>query len=91
MIVSTYHPSITFHLHLFPFVSYTLLKGKTKTVSLPASYLVWATSPEAAFIKGRFVWVHWDVHELKALLEKKKDDKGFLRTAVEGMPNIHIQ
>ena len=35
-------------------------------VSLPASFNVWLTSPEARFLKGKFLWANWDVDELKA-------------------------
>jgi len=27
---------------------------------------VWLSSKEASFLKGKFVWVNWDVEELKA-------------------------
>lgn len=36
------------------------------SVSLPADYVVWAASPEAAFLKGRLVYANWDVEELVA-------------------------
>ncbi|KAL0929721.1 uncharacterized protein CTRU02_215364 [Colletotrichum truncatum] len=32
---------------------------------LPADFVVWAVSSEARFLNGRFVWVNWDVNELK--------------------------
>lgn len=35
-------------------------------VSLPAAFIVWLASPEASFLKGRFLWSNWDVDELKA-------------------------
>ena len=35
-------------------------------VSLPASFNVWLASPEAHFLKGKFLWANWDVDELKA-------------------------
>ncbi|KFA56346.1 hypothetical protein S40293_08743 [Stachybotrys chartarum IBT 40293] len=35
-------------------------------VSLPASFNVWLASPEAKFLKGKYVWCNWDVDELKA-------------------------
>jgi hypothetical protein len=38
-------------------------------VELPASFAVWIVSPEAEFLRGKFVWSNWDVEELKA----KKD------------------
>jgi hypothetical protein len=36
------------------------------TVSLPGTFHVWLASPEAHFLKGRFLWANWDVEELKA-------------------------
>lgn len=39
-------------------------------VSLPASFNVWLASPEARFLKGRFLWTNWDVDELKARAEE---------------------
>ena len=41
----------------------------TIPVDLPAHFAVWLSSAEADFLKGRFLWSHWDVDELKA----KKD------------------
>ncbi|ORY67018.1 short chain dehydrogenase [Pseudomassariella vexata] len=35
-------------------------------VQLPAHFLVWMSSSEAAFLNGRSVWANWDVEELKA-------------------------
>ncbi|KAH6844733.1 hypothetical protein B0I37DRAFT_327491, partial [Chaetomium sp. MPI-CAGE-AT-0009] len=35
--------------------------------SLPRGFAVWLASPEAAFLKGRFVMSNWDVDELVAL------------------------
>lgn len=29
------------------------------------NFIVWLTSPEAHFLKGKFVWTNWDVDELK--------------------------
>ncbi|KAI9688757.1 MAG: hypothetical protein M1822_001114 [Bathelium mastoideum] len=40
--------------------------GFADDVSLPASFNVWLASPEARFLKGKFLWVNWDVDELKA-------------------------
>ncbi|KAJ5899379.1 hypothetical protein N7495_004123 [Penicillium taxi] len=34
-------------------------------VELPAQFMVWLASPEAAFLNGRCVWANWDVDELK--------------------------
>ena len=35
-------------------------------VSLPASFSVWLASPEARFLKGKFLWANWDVEELQS-------------------------
>ncbi|KAL4906640.1 hypothetical protein BDW74DRAFT_176955 [Aspergillus multicolor] len=35
-------------------------------VSLPADFNVWLASPEARFLKGKFLYTNWDVEELKA-------------------------
>ncbi|RYP17997.1 hypothetical protein DL765_004216 [Monosporascus sp. GIB2] len=35
-------------------------------VSLPASFNLWLASPEARFLRGKFLWCNWDVEELKA-------------------------
>ncbi len=41
-------------------------KADFELVSLPASFNVWLASPEARFLKGKFLWANWDVDELKA-------------------------
>ncbi|MCJ1378668.1 hypothetical protein MMC17_001767 [Xylographa soralifera] len=33
-------------------------------MSLPSSFIVWAVSSEAAFLRGRLLWANWDVEEL---------------------------
>ncbi|KAF7592439.1 hypothetical protein BBP40_000287 [Aspergillus hancockii] len=40
--------------------------GFEDDVSLPASFNVWLASPEARFLKGKYLWANWDVDELKA-------------------------
>ncbi|EQB48949.1 hypothetical protein CGLO_11752 [Colletotrichum gloeosporioides Cg-14] len=42
------------------------LKCPYDDISLPADFLVWAASQEAAFLNGKFVFANWDVEELKA-------------------------
>ncbi len=37
-----------------------------RLVSLPSNFNVWLASPEARFLKGKFLWANWDVDELKA-------------------------
>jgi hypothetical protein len=42
---------------------------------LPGNFAVWLASLEAAFLKGKFVWVNWDVDELVARREVIKGSK----------------
>ena len=37
---------------------------------LPGDFSVWAVSPEAKFLKGKFDWSNWDVEELKLTAEE---------------------
>lgn len=54
-------------------------------VSLPASFMVWLASPEARFLKGKFLWANWDVDELMA---RKEDIEGksYLSVGLQGWP-----
>ncbi|EPE26891.1 NAD(P)-binding Rossmann-fold containing protein [Glarea lozoyensis ATCC 20868] len=40
------------------------------TVQLPAHFLLWMASPEAAFLRGRCAWANWDVEELIAIKDQ---------------------
>jgi len=44
----------------------TMMLITTLLVSLPADFHVWLASPEASFLNGKYLWVNWDVDELKA-------------------------
>ncbi|KAM5355064.1 hypothetical protein ACJ41O_001710 [Fusarium nematophilum] len=44
--------------------------GGLDHVDLPGHFCVWLHSPEAEFLRGKFVWVNWDVDELKARREE---------------------
>ncbi|PVH91976.1 NAD(P)-binding protein [Periconia macrospinosa] len=39
---------------------------KTDDVTLPASFNLWLSTPEARFLKGKFLWCNWDIDELKS-------------------------
>ena len=54
-------------------------------VMLPGHFNVWIASPEAEFLKGKFVWVNWDVDELKALA-KEVQESMLLRISLNGVP-----
>jgi hypothetical protein len=54
--------------------------------NLPGNFAVWAASPEATFLHGRFVWANWDVLELKKDLWKRiHEDEHFLKVGIEGL------
>lgn len=54
-------------------------------VSLPASFHVWLASPEARFLKGKFLWANWDVDELKARA-KAIESSATLSIGLNGWP-----
>ncbi|KAF4341531.1 3-oxoacyl [Fusarium beomiforme] len=53
--------------------------------ALPAQFYVWLASPEAEFLKGKFVWANWDVDELKARAEEIKNSPLF-NIILNGIP-----
>ncbi|KAI8964380.1 NAD(P)-binding protein [Daldinia sp. FL1419] len=55
--------------------------------ALPGGFAVWAATPEAEFIHGRFVWAGWDVDELKTgeAGKRLKEDQKFLKIGVNGI------
>ncbi|KAF2220375.1 hypothetical protein BDZ85DRAFT_303780 [Elsinoe ampelina] len=54
-------------------------------VNLPGQFNVWLASPEADFLKGKFVWCNWDVDELKSLSSEIKDSM-LMRVTLQGLP-----
>ncbi|KAH8432692.1 SDR family NAD(P)-dependent oxidoreductase [Aspergillus melleus] len=54
---------------------------------LPGSFAVWATTEEAKFLHGRFVWAAWDIEEYsKGELRKRiEENDDFLRVGVVGL------
>ncbi|KAE9395774.1 short-chain dehydrogenase/reductase [Gymnopus androsaceus JB14] len=63
-------------------------------MALPADFSVWAASPEASWLHGRFLWAHWDVDELRAdgeVLQQFNDESGFLKVGVQGLKSVNFQ
>jgi len=54
-------------------------------VSLPASFHLWLASPEARFLKGKYLWANWDVDELKAQA-KEIEGSSKLNIGIIGWP-----
>ncbi|KAI1390580.1 uncharacterized protein F4822DRAFT_426428 [Hypoxylon trugodes] len=50
---------------------------KADDVSLPASFNLWLSSPEARFLKNKFLWCNWDVEELKAQAKEIESTQKF--------------
>jgi NAD(P)-dependent dehydrogenase (short-subunit alcohol dehydrogenase family) len=44
-------------------------------VSLPASFNLWLSTPEARFLTGKFLWCNWDIGELKERAEEIKSGR----------------
>ena len=59
---------------------------KEFAVSLPAHFLVWITSPEAKFLRGRWVSANWDVDELKSKSDRIQQDANYLTANIIGWP-----
>lgn len=38
--------------------------------ALPGDFCVWLASPEAKFLKGKYLWANWDVDQM---MERAKD------------------
>ena len=60
-------------------------------VDLPAAVAVWLTSPEAAFLAGRFIWASWDVNELTARAEEIRNGRYLLKLGLVGSPHEEIK
>ena len=60
-------------------------RSRIPLASLAASFIVWACSPEADFLKGKFVWANWDVEELKAR-EAEIKETDVLTLGLDGWP-----
>ncbi|KAK4097028.1 NAD(P)-binding protein [Parathielavia hyrcaniae] len=60
-------------------------KEAPDAADLPGHFFVWLASPEAKFLKGKFVWVNWDAQEL---VEKADEimNSTLLNWVVDGAP-----
>ena len=56
--------------------------------NLPASFMVWAATKQAAFLHGRFVWAHWDVKELEAMKGRLEEDQGIFKIGLQGIEPV---
>lgn len=54
--------------------------------ALPGDFMVWLAIAQAEFLRGRFVWVNWDVDEMMAAKEKIEADPLLLAPTIGGWP-----
>lgn len=59
----------------------------TLVAELAGDFVVWTASPEAKFLKGKFVWVNWDVEELKADA-KRIESTALLTLGLDGFSSV---
>lgn len=55
-------------------------------VALPAHFTVWLASAEAEFLRGRYVWVNWDVEEMIARKEEIQANPSLFTIILGGWP-----
>ena len=54
--------------------------------ALPGDFMVWLATPQAEFLRGRFVWANWDVTEMMAMKNKIESDPLLLAPTIGGWP-----
>ncbi|KXJ87194.1 short-chain dehydrogenase/reductase [Microdochium bolleyi] len=59
--------------------------------NLPGDYSVWASTPAASFLHGRFLWANWDVQELIQRKAEIEADEGLLKIGVQGVEHVDIR
>jgi hypothetical protein len=52
---------------------------------LSGQFCVWLASPEAAFLKSKYVWANWDIDEMKERAVEIKDSR-LLTWLLDGAP-----
>ncbi|KAJ9606733.1 hypothetical protein H2200_008742 [Cladophialophora chaetospira] len=50
-------------------------KDAPDSVELPGQFVVWVSSPEAAFLSGKLVWANWDAEELSQRSDEIKSSR----------------
>nr|BAZ95832.1 oxidereductase, SDR cpaJ [Curvularia pallescens] len=58
---------------------------KTDDVTLPASFNLWLSTPEARFLKGKFLWCNWDIDDLKSRAKELESGR-LLNLDLNGWP-----
>ncbi|KAI8675623.1 hypothetical protein NCS57_00464000 [Fusarium keratoplasticum] len=84
--VISFHPSIVFT-EAAQKSGYTEETLPWTDSNIPGGFAVWAASPEAQFLHGRFVWSTWDVNDLASgeLRSQIDADPWLLKVGVKGL------
>ncbi|CAM1501263.1 Fc.00g104250.m01.CDS01 [Cosmosporella sp. VM-42] len=84
--ILNFHPSIVFT-EAAAKAGYTRETLPWTDESIPGRFAVWAASPEAKFLHGRFVWATWDVDELASgkIRAEIDNDPWLLKVGVKGL------
>ncbi|KAH7252741.1 hypothetical protein BKA59DRAFT_526235 [Fusarium tricinctum] len=86
MRIISFHPSIVFT-EAAKKTGYTEDTLPWTDANLPGGFAVWAASPEAHYLHGRFVWSTWDVNHLGSgdLRARIDSDPWLLKVGVKGL------
>ncbi|KAF4947137.1 hypothetical protein FSARC_14042 [Fusarium sarcochroum] len=86
MRVISFHPSVVFT-EAAKKAGYTEKTLPWTDDAIPGGFAVWAASPEAQFLHGRFVWSTWDVEDLVSgeLRTHIDSDPWLLKVGVKGL------
>lgn len=60
-------------------------------MSLPGDASVWAATPAANFLHGRFIWSNWDVDELIQRKGEIVSQDGMLKIGLQGVEFVDMQ
>ncbi|RSL56402.1 hypothetical protein CEP54_008870 [Fusarium duplospermum] len=84
--IVSFHPSIVFT-EAAQKSGYTEDTLPWTDANIPGGFAVWAASPEAQFLHGRFVWSTWDVNDLASgeLRSQIDADPWLLKVGVKGL------
>lgn len=57
-------------------------------IDLPAGWCVWASTKQASFLHGRFLWTEWGVDELEGMKDWLLSNPGLLRMGLQGVEPV---
>jgi NAD(P)-dependent dehydrogenase (short-subunit alcohol dehydrogenase family) len=85
--ISVEHPEL-FVLNVQPGVIDSTINRKsdipgTDNANLPGNFAVWAASPEARFLNGKYIYCNWDVEELVSR-KSNFEEPTFMKLGLEG-------